>query len=249
MLQNPLQRCSRNKERQVRKPALWNERRRYFEARRFIPEELRSIIGKNEFRENVGANKREAERRAIALQNRWEAELDEARDQLQASKPTLTMAVKAHYRAELEADDRERQHDERTVIDLRQRTQSRRASILRLIASGQIVGDEAEALIGYAADRLQAKSHGEEPATSGIFPRGSLHSLARARESSDGSTCAKFCTRCCRLPRSAHPPHPIPAYSSATADDFPARMFASVANFPGPPKGQATVMASRTVAI
>lgn len=142
----------------MRKPALWNERRRYFEARRAIPEDLRPIIGKNEFRENVGANKREAERRAIALQNRWEAELEEARARLDALKPTISTAAKTHYRAELQADDNERRGPGRSALaDLNAVSRPIYASRLRLVAAGQIVGEEAEALIGHAANTLHAK--------------------------------------------------------------------------------------------
>lgn len=141
----------------MRKPALWNKRRRYFEARRAIPPELREIIGKPEFRESVGADKREAERRALALQNRWQAELDEAREQLESMKPTIGSAAKAHYRSELQHDDVERRGGEQTLIELRQFSQPIRASRLRLVAAGQITGEEAEALIGYAADQLKAK--------------------------------------------------------------------------------------------
>ena len=142
----------------MRKPALWNKRRGYFEARRGIPEELRAIIGRNEFRENVGANKREAERRALALQNRWQAELDEAGEKLDASKPTLSTAAKHHYRQELAFDDHDRMGPGRkAVADLNALSRPVYASRLRLVASGAIIGEEAEALIGYAADALEAK--------------------------------------------------------------------------------------------
>jgi hypothetical protein len=59
---------------------------------------------------------RSRERRALALQNRWQAELDEAHEKLAASKPTLSGAAKAHYRQELAFDDRERHGSGRQAV-------------------------------------------------------------------------------------------------------------------------------------
>lgn len=137
-------------------------------ARVTVPEELRAIIGKRELVEPLGGDKKAAERAAHGVLARFHAQIDDARERLDALKPTISTAAKTHYRAELQADDLERRHDEATLAALRQITQPRRASLLRLVAAGQIVGEEAEALIGYAADALHAK--GAAPA----IPRAEL---------------------------------------------------------------------------
>lgn len=170
--------------------ALWNGRRGYFEARRAIPTELRPIIGKSEYRENVGAIKREAERRALALHNRWQAELDEASEKLEASKPTLSMAAKTHYRAELEWDDRERAVSSRMVAsEWTTLSRSVYANKLRLLVAGQVENDEAEALIGYAADNLIAKSLAPDvprPLLLRTLAEVQLEALARFEERDEG---------------------------------------------------------------
>lgn len=122
-----------------------------------VPPELRGIVGKRELVEPLGGDKKAAERKAHGVIAGFLAQIEEARERLDGLKPTISTAAKTHYRDELAADDRERRGDDRIVIELRQATQPRRASLLRLVAAGQIVGEEADSLIGYAADALQAK--------------------------------------------------------------------------------------------
>lgn len=141
-----------------------------------VPVELRDIIGKRELVEPLGGDKKAAERAAHGVIARFHAQIDDARERLATMQPTISTAAKAHFRAELETDDLERQHNERTAIGLRQITQPRRATLLRLVAAGQIVGEEAESLVGYAADALAAK--GATPA----IPRGEfLKTLAEVQ--------------------------------------------------------------------
>lgn len=123
-----------------------------------VPEDLRSIIGKRELVEPLGGDKKSAERAAHGVIAGFLAQIEDAREALIASAPTLSGAAKAHYRDELQIDDRERTSPgHRTVADLSAITRPAYASRLRLVASGDITGEEAEALIGDAADALQAK--------------------------------------------------------------------------------------------
>lgn len=122
-----------------------------------VPPELREIVGKRELVEPLGGDKKAAERKAHGVIAGFLAQIEEARERLDALKPTISTAAKAHYRGELDADDRERRGDDSMLIELRQITQPRRASLLRLVVAGQIVGEEADALVGYAANALQAK--------------------------------------------------------------------------------------------
>ncbi|MFI0849684.1 site-specific integrase [Mesorhizobium sp. IMUNJ 23232] len=135
----------------------WLPKRGEYLVRIIVPPELRGIIGQRELGGRLGADKRIAEKNAHSIIARDLARIEEARERLKAIQPTLSTAAKAHYRAELETDAKERLRDEDVLIGLRQVTQRRRASLLRLVAAGQIVGEEADALIGYAADALHRK--------------------------------------------------------------------------------------------
>jgi hypothetical protein len=73
-----------------------------------VPPELRGVVGKRELVEPLGGDKKEAGRKAHGVIAGFLATIEDARAQLEAGKPTLATAAKAHYRAELEADDRER---------------------------------------------------------------------------------------------------------------------------------------------
>jgi integrase len=130
-----------------------------YRARMVVPEELRKIIGKRELVEALGADKKIAHRKALAALNRFHEILEEAKQKLELSKPTLSDAAKAHYRRELVFDDLERQTmgtkdhaQSKSLVDI---TRPLYASKLRLIAQGKIAGEEAEALIGFGADTLQ----------------------------------------------------------------------------------------------
>ena len=77
-------------------------------ARVTVPDELRDIIGKRELVEELPGDAKSRERQAHAVLNRFFATIDDAREVLSANRPTLSTAAKAHYRAELETDDKER---------------------------------------------------------------------------------------------------------------------------------------------
>ena len=77
-------------------------------ARVTVPDDLRDIIGKRELVEDLPGDGKGRERQAHAVLNRFFATLDDARAVLAANRPTLSTAAKAHYRAELEADDKGR---------------------------------------------------------------------------------------------------------------------------------------------
>ncbi|MCO5159827.1 MAG: site-specific integrase [Mesorhizobium sp.] len=120
-----------------------------------VPPELRQIVGKRELVEPLGADKKAAEKRAHGVIAGFLAHLDEARAKLDASRPNLSTIAKAHYRLELAADDQGRAAaGTRSVATVNRHFGAERATLLRLVAAGQIVGEEAEALVGYAVDAL-----------------------------------------------------------------------------------------------
>jgi Site-specific recombinase XerD len=121
-----------------------------------VPVELREIIGKRELVELLGGDKKAAEKKALGVLNGFHAILDEAREALAANRPTLSTAAKAHYRAELENDDLGRV-GRSPATEFVTYSRSVYATKLRLLVAGKIDKDEAEALIGYAADDLTRK--------------------------------------------------------------------------------------------
>lgn len=123
-----------------------------------VPEELRAILGKRELVEHLGGDKKQAERRALAVLNGFHAILDDAREALAANRPTLSTAAKAHYRNELEQDDLGRRVAQTAAVkDFFAHSRQVYAHKLRLLVAGKVERDEAEALIGFAADDLTAK--------------------------------------------------------------------------------------------
>lgn len=129
-----------------------------------VPEDLRGIIGKRELAESLDGDKRAAERLAHGVIAGFLDQIEQAREALGANQPTLSSAAKAHYEAELVADDKARAAvGTKAVASLNVHVAPHRASLLRLVAAGEIIGEEAEALIGYAADDLAAR--GLAPAT------------------------------------------------------------------------------------
>ncbi len=96
-----------------------------------------------------------AERRAHGVIAGFLVTLADARERLEDSKPTMSGLAKQHFRLELEADDRARAAaGANTVADFNAMFGPQRASLLRLVAARQIIGEEAEALVGYAVDAL-----------------------------------------------------------------------------------------------
>jgi hypothetical protein len=127
-------------------------------ARRIIPPHLQPFIPKKDgtprssLEENLGADPKLALRNSHAVLAGFEDTLDLAQQHFERSKPTLDRAAKAFYQDELSADDREREGGVREIIN--PLFTPVYASKLRLVAKGILIGEEAEALIGYAADDL-----------------------------------------------------------------------------------------------
>lgn len=132
-------------------------------VRMVVPEELRHIIGRNELVQiGLPDNAKVREKMAIGIVNAFQAQLDEAREVWEslseASIPTLSTAAKEHFRSELAFDDLERAAPQRSINpDFLQEVRSTYASRLRLLAACKIGDDEAEALIGFAANALRRK--------------------------------------------------------------------------------------------
>lgn len=123
-----------------------------------VPEELREIVGKRELVEyDLPSDAKARERKAVAVINSFYANIDDAREVLLSRQPNLSTAAKEHYRAELEADDKGRIFRTASTAEVERHSRSIYANKLRLLAAGQIEKDEAEALIGYAANDLHAK--------------------------------------------------------------------------------------------
>ncbi|WP_145107190.1 hypothetical protein, partial [Cereibacter sediminicola] len=133
-------------------------------ARLTVPEELRGLVGKRELVADLPGDKNDRDRRALAVLNGFHAILDDAREALAAQRPTLSTAAKAHYQAELDADDLGRRARTSGLEDDERRSRSVYANRLRLVAAGKASPEEAEALIGFGADELHRK--GQAPDTS-----------------------------------------------------------------------------------
>jgi integrase len=130
-------------------------------VRMVVPEELRGIIGHRELVEiGLPSEARAREKRATAVINSFHAKLDEAREVWEslseASKPTLSSAAKEHYGAELLRDDLARAAaPDATTKSFLAFSRSVYANRLRLLIADKVDAEEAEALIGYAADPLR----------------------------------------------------------------------------------------------
>lgn len=122
-----------------------------------VPPELRDMLGMRELVAPLGGDKKQAERQAHAVLNRFHAILDDAREAVAANRPTLSTAAKAHYREELTRDDMERAVRKPTDQEFHSYSRSIYARKLRLLVADKISRDEAESLIGFAADDLVHK--------------------------------------------------------------------------------------------
>jgi integrase len=123
-------------------------------ARIVVPEELRAIIGKTQLEEPLGADPKVAEKRSHAVLAGFHDKLDLARAHLEASRPTLSSAAKEVFKSELQFDLVSRIDGPRHMSPA---IEAIYVNKLRLVAAGLITGDEAEALIGYAANDLAAR--------------------------------------------------------------------------------------------
>lgn len=130
-------------------------------VRMVVPEELRHIIGRNELVQiGLPDNPRAREKMAIRIVNAFQAQLDEAcevwESLKEASIPTLSTAAKEHFASELSLDDLERAAPKlSTGANFLRDRRSTYANRLRLLVLGKLSDDEAEALIGYAANALR----------------------------------------------------------------------------------------------
>ena len=151
-----------------------------YEARVTVPLELRAIIGKRELKGNRGADKQIAERKAHGTIAGFLAMIEDAAAQLIANSPTVHSAALAHYTSELEADDGVRAAlGSRSVASTNSLFAPHRAALLRRVVAGQVEAEEAEALIGYAADVLEAE--GKAPARGVVGRADLLRALAEVQ--------------------------------------------------------------------
>lgn len=156
-----------------------------------VPQELREIIGKRELVENdLPADKKARERKAVAVINGFYATIEDAREVLLSRRPTLSTAAKEHYRAELEADDRGRVVRSTATADVERYSRTIYANKLRLLVAGAMEQAEAEALIGYAADDLKAKGRAPDLPRSLLLrslAQVQLEALSRFEERDEGA--------------------------------------------------------------
>ena len=168
-------------------------------ARMTVPDELRPILNLRELVEPLDGDKRQAERQALGVLNRFHATIDEAREAYMAGLPTLSSAAKHHYRAEMEADDRAREHGDPDP-DFARLSRSRYAQRLRRAVADEVERDEIEALIGYAADTLGQK---------GLLPDVPRPALLRALAEVQLEALARFEERDAGRVALADPKHPL----------------------------------------
>lgn len=145
-----------------------------------VPEELRHIIGRNElWHIGLPDKAKEREKQALKIINAYLAEIDDAREVWEAlreaSIPTLTSAAKDHYQSELSLDDLERAGRVETSSFMKN-SRAVYANRLRLLVGGKLSDDEAEALIGFAANNLRRE--GRAPS---VARRELLRSLAEVQ--------------------------------------------------------------------
>ncbi len=162
-----------------------------FVVRVVVPPELRAAVGKRELRAWLGSDKKLAERNAPARIAEFYAALDAAQAKLKADAPTLRTAAREHYASELVVDDLERATAPRMALESRARLfRPVQASKLRLLAAGLLDGEEAEALMGWAADDLIARSKApadlDRPAMLRGLAEAQLEALTRFEERDEG---------------------------------------------------------------
>lgn len=169
-------------------------------ARVTVPDELRTILGKRELVEELPGDAKGRERLAHAVLSRFHATLDDARAVLAANRPTLSTAAKAHYRTELEADDKGRAVRAITDDTGLNLPRSIYATKLRLLAAGAITGEEADALMGYAINDLRRR---------GLVPDVPRPDLLRALAEVQLDAIARFEERDAGIVRQAPPASPL----------------------------------------
>ncbi|WP_137153503.1 tyrosine-type recombinase/integrase [Rhizobium sp. FKL33] len=132
-----------------------------YRARIIVPVELRPFVLKKDgtppcsaLEEYLGADPREALKRSRPILADFDRQLSLARKHYEASRPTVSSAAKATFATELEFDLMERAIGPRQTLRNQDRIYSDK---LRLVAAGIVTDEEAEALIGYAAEDLIAR--------------------------------------------------------------------------------------------
>ena len=158
-------------------------------ARVTVPDDLREIIGKRELVEELPTDKVGRDRKAHAVLNGFFAKLEEAREILSSRRPTLSTAAKAFYKSELEADDLGRVIQNQATIESGRAMRSVYANRLRLLVAGRVGDDEAEALVGYAANDLTRHGHGPDVERRDLLrtlAKVKLEALMRFEERDDG---------------------------------------------------------------
>jgi integrase len=131
-----------------------------YKVRVTVPPELRAIIGKRELTENLGSDKRLAERRSHGVIARFLATIEDARQQADANRPTLSTLAKRYFREQLELDDRGRQelgHD--VVAGLHEKCMPILASQMRLVMSGELSGEPAEERVAGLCELLEKEGY------------------------------------------------------------------------------------------
>lgn len=145
-----------------------------YRVRIVIPPNLRPFILKADgtprtaLEEFLGADPRAALKKSHAILADFHDRLDRARllfeaansnvpaGQIEPHRPSIASAAKQVFESELDFDLRSRIGGPRRMLPEIERIY---VDKLRLVAAGMITGEEAEALIGYAADLLDATAH------------------------------------------------------------------------------------------
>lgn len=144
-----------------------------YRARIIIPPNLRPFILKADgtprtaLEEFLGADPRAALKKSHAILADFHDRLDRARslyeaansnvpaDRIASHRPSIASAAKQVFQSELDFDLQDRVRGPRLIDPDIERIYLEK---LRLVAAGLITGEEAEALIGYAANQLKAAS-------------------------------------------------------------------------------------------
>ena len=163
-------------------------------ARVVVPPELQRIIGKTELREPLGADKRTAERNIHAVAARLLDQIEQARQRLVAEAPPVARVARDFYARELERDDDTRAlAGEAAIKDYNATFRNSHATTLRRLVAGRLEDEEAEAVLGWAADEIV--SRGEASAVPSTAERRELlqalagvklEALARSEEQDRG---------------------------------------------------------------
>lgn len=145
-------------------------------ARLGVPEGLRSIVGKRELLEPLGADRMRALRRLPAAVATMQATLEAARGEAQRGRVanplpragkalTVPQIARAHYREQLATDtaDRDSGVIDRGVGELRPAFAGSYLDALRRVAAGHADDSETNAAIGWAIDAFTARGNVTAP--------------------------------------------------------------------------------------